>query len=89
MDSIFRFFKQDAVNEVIIIGEKSGIEKGEKLGIEKWKAEAVVRLFANGFEVHNISMLLNIPPKDVEDIIKDNQEVIARIAEEIKSKNSR
>ncbi len=105
MESIFRFFKQDAVDEGIIIGEKLGIEKGEKLGIEKGeklgiekgraegktegRAEDVIRLLANGFEAHNISMLLNIPVKDVEDIIKDKQEEIARIAEEIKSENSK
>ncbi len=97
MESIFRFFKQDAVDEGIIIGEKLGIEKGKAEGKAEGRAEgkaegraeAVIRLLANGFEAHNISMLLNIPAKDVEDIIKDNQEEITRIAEEVKSADSR
>ncbi len=83
MESIFKRFEEDAIQKGIGIGW----EKGKLEGKAEGKAEDVIRLLAHGFEAHNISMLLNIPIKDIDDIIHNNQKEISKIAREIKPEN--
>ncbi len=89
MESIFRRFEEDAIQKGKNEGMSIGWEKGKLEGKLEGKAEDVIRLLAHGFEAHNISMLLNIPLKDIDDIIHNNQDEISRITEEIKSENIR
>ncbi len=67
--------------------EQDGIKAGIEIGKKDGKAEAIMRLYANGITLPYISRLLNVPVKDIEAIISNNKEKIDKIIEEIKLEN--
>ncbi|MCL2074752.1 MAG: hypothetical protein FWH18_12590, partial [Marinilabiliaceae bacterium] len=57
-------------------GEKRGLEKGEAIGLEKEKEEAVIRGYKKGHSIETIADLTDLSKEQILKILKENKLMI-------------